>query len=273
MTGFVASGIGFGTIIIPPVATRIIYSCGWRTSYIIIGIIALVLIVLAAQFLKRDPGQLGLLPLGKDKTAQESLASEARGLSIGEAVRTSQFWMVCIIYFCYGFFLQSVMVHIAPHATELGISPVNAANILSIIGGLGIVGRIVSGSASDRISIRSTLALSFVIAAVVLFGLQLARELWILYLFAFVFGIAYGGLSAMQSLIIAELFGLSSLGVIVGGITFVFAIGGAAGPLIAGYIFDTTDSYRLAFLMCAGVSLTGLVLTLFLKPSRIAVKT
>jgi len=266
MTGFVASGIGFGTVIIPPVAIRLISSYGWRNSYIIMGITALVVIVFAAQFLKRDPGQIGLLPYGEDGIKQESPASETKALSLGEATRTRQFWMICAIYFCYGFFLQSIMVHIAPHATELGISPIRAANILAIIGGLGIVGRIAWGSASDRIGIKLSLALSFVLASVVMLWLQLAGELWMLYLFAFIFGFAYGGLSAMQSLVIAELFGLSSIGIIVGGITFIFAIGGAAGPLLAGRIFDITGSYYIAFLVCAILSVVGLVLTLFVRP-------
>ncbi len=266
VTGFVASGIGLGTVIIPPVATQFISSYGWRTSYIIIGIIVFVLIILAAQFLKRDPGQMGLLPYGANEVKQEDSVSEDRGLTFQETIHTRQFWMICAIYFCYGFFLQTIMVHIAPHATELGNSPISAANILAIIGGLGIMGRITMGSASDRVGTRSSLVLAFVLSSVVLLLLQLADELWMLYLFAVIFGFAYGGLSAMHSLMIAELFGLSSLGIIMGGTTFIFTIGGAIGPLLAGYIFDITGNYYVAFWVCAILSIVGFILVLLLRP-------
>ena len=87
------------------------------------------------------------------------------------------------------------------------------------------------------------------------------------YLFAAVFGFAYGGLIAVASLLVAELFGLSSHGVILGIITFTITIGGAIGPVLAGGIFDMTGGYSLAFLVCAIISVVGLILVSLLKPT------
>ena len=162
MTGIVISGIGAGQMVMPPVARWLISSYGWRTSYVVIGIITLVLVIVLAQFLRHNPSQMGLLPYGEIEAKKESLASKARGISPGEIIHSRQFWVVCIIYFCYGLFLQTIVVHIAPHATELGITPISAASILSIIGGLSIVGRVLMGSTSDRIGTRPSLAFSFV---------------------------------------------------------------------------------------------------------------
>ncbi len=89
-----------------------------------------------------------------------------------------------------------------------------------------------------------------------------------LYLFSVVFGFAYGGLSALQPLTAAELFGLSSLGVIVGNISFMFSAGGAVGPVLSGYIFDITSSYSLAFLTSSILTVIGLILALSLTPPR-----
>ena len=80
VTGIVISGIGLGTMVVPPIAAQLISSYGWRTSYIIVGIAALVLIILAAQFLKRDPSQVGQLPYGGVK--QESLDLGAKEFSL-----------------------------------------------------------------------------------------------------------------------------------------------------------------------------------------------
>ncbi len=266
MSSIVISGMGFGTIIIPPVAVRLISSYGWRNAYIIIGIITLILILLPAQFLKHDPGQKGLSPYGANVAKQSSSVSEAKGFSFSKAIHTRQFWIACAIYFCYGFFLLTIIVHIAPHATELGISPINAANIIGIIGGLSIVGRVTIGYASDRIGIKPSLALAFILVSIVLLWLQLAKELWMLYLFAAVFGFGYGGTIAVQSPLVAELFGLSSHATILGIVICSGTGAGAIGSLLGGIVFDITGSYSLAFWVCAILTIIGLMLVLALKP-------
>ena len=266
MTGIVVSGVGFGIVVIAPLTSWIIAAYGWRPAYIIIGIITLVVIIGAAQFLKRDPRQIGQLPYGENKVEQESSGSKVSGFSFQEAIHTRQFWMVAAIYFSYGFSLHTLTVHIVPHAIGLGISAASAANILATFGAISIPGRLIMGSASDRIGIKYSLVFVLGLMLVALLWLQLARELWMLYLFGAVFGFAYGGLSCLQSLTAAKLFGLSSLGVIVGTLSFSFTSGGAIGTVLAGYIFDVTGSYSLAFLISAIMALTGCVLALSLTP-------
>ncbi len=268
MTGIAVSGIGAGTVIMPPVATQLISIYGWRTSYIIVGCVALVIIVIGAQFLRRDPRQVGQLPYGAGEVKAEGLDSGARGFSLQEAIRTGQFWIFSAAMFLFLFSQQTMMVHIVSHATDLGISAILAANILAIIGGLSIGGRIGMGSAGDRIGNKLAFIIIFILASVALFWLQVAQELWMLYLFAVVFGFAYGGQAALMSPIIAELFGLRAHGAVLGMLLFVTLIGGALGPLVTGRIFDVTDSYYLAFSICAGLMVIGLILVSLLKPPR-----
>jgi len=268
MTGIVNSGIGFGQIIVPPLASRLIYTYDWRPAYIIIGIVTLVFIILAAQFLKRDPRQIGQLPYGEDKVKPEGAVPEVRGFYLQEAIRTRQFWMLCIVYFCFGFCLHTVGVHVVAHAIELGVPPVSAANLLAAIGGASIVGKVVLGSASDRLGVKRSLVFALVLLFVAFLWVQLARELWMLYLFSIIFGFGYAGTMTMQPLLIAELFGLSSLGVLLGSVSFTYTIGGAAGPVLAGYIFDIAGSYSLAFLACAILAFVAIILTLFLTPLK-----
>ncbi len=266
MTGIVVSGVGFGIVVIAPLASWIIAAYGWRPAYITIGIMTLVLIIVAAQFLRRDPRQIGQLPYGETEAGQENLVPEARDFSYREAIHARQFWMVAAIYFGYGFYLHTLTVHIVSHAVGLGISAASAANILATFGAISIPGRLIMGSASDRIGIKYSLVFVLGLMLVALLWLQLARELWMLYLFGAVFGFAYGGLSCLQSLTAAKLFGLSSLGVIVGTLSFSFTSGGAVGTVLAGYIFDVTGSYSLAFLISAIMALVGCVLALSLTP-------
>jgi len=266
MTGIILTGIGIGTVIVPPLARWFISTYGWHTAYIIVGGMALVFIVSAAQFIKRDPGQVGQLPYGGIQLGEQTLNLGARGLSLREAIHTMGFWIVGMLNFCFVFCLYTVMVHIAAHAVKLGALVAVAANILATIGGGSIIGRPVAGAFADRVGNKWAMIICFILLAADFLWLAVAKEVWMLFLFAAIFGFVYGGISALFSPIIAELFGLSSHGVIFGIILFCGSIGGAIGPLLAGRIFDITSSYQIAFLTCAVVGILGIIVASLLKP-------
>ena len=183
-------------------------------------------------------------------------------------MRTNQFWLFCVASLGFGMFLQAIMVHIVPHSTELGISAIISANILAIIGGLSIAGRIVIGSIADRIGTKLALIIICILEAVPLLSLVGAKEVWMLYLLGAIFGFAYGGFPSLHPLIFAELFGLSSLGVILGLSILAVSIGLGIGSFTSGRIFDITGSYSLAFLVSGVVMVIGLIAALLLKPTR-----
>ncbi len=267
MTGIVVAGVGAGTTIVPPVASWLTSSYGWRTSFIVIGLAAFVLLASAAQFLKRDPSKVGQLPYGENNAEPENLISGASGFSFWEAIHTKQFRMAWLIYFFTGICLHTIMVHIVSHATDLGTSAMTAANILATAGVVSIVGRIVTGSVSDRVGGRLSLIISFTLLAIAFLLVMVTKEVWTLYLVAIIFGFSTGGLIALESPVIAELFGLRAHGAILGTVVFGSASGGAVGSLMAGLIFDITSSYYLAFLVCAILTMAGLTLATLLKPT------
>lgn len=267
MTGIALSGVSIGTLIGAPVASRLISAYDWRMSYVIVGGIVLVVVVLAAQLLKRDPTQARQKPYGESEGEKQEFVSETPPFSLREAVHTRQFWLASGMFFCFGFCFYTIMTHIVLHAIDLGISSTSAANILATIGGLSIVGRIVLGSAADRFGNRRVFIVGFILMAATLFWLVSAKEAWGLYLFAAVFGLAFGGCITSESPLVARLFGLSSHGLILGVANLLgFTLGAAVGPLIAGYIFDMTSSYQLAFIVTAATGVVGLILTVLLKP-------
>ncbi|MGA7677850.1 MAG: MFS transporter [Dehalococcoidia bacterium] len=267
MTGIVVAGSGIGGLIAPPLANWLISIYDWRVSYIILGSIALVVVILFAQLLRRDPAQVGLMPYGGSKEEME-LKGSTKAFSLKEAASVRQFWLVLSMYLCLGFSMYTILVHIAPHATDLGFSATTAANILAAAGGGGVIGRLVLGRAADRIGNRQVFIIGFVLTAAALFWLIPATETWTLYLFAAVFGFATGGCVMSESPLVAELFGLRSHGLILGFTSFGYCIGAAAGPFLTGYIFDVTSSYNVAFLLCAAVSVVGLILSAILRPTK-----
>ncbi|HSW58289.1 MAG TPA: MFS transporter, partial [Dehalococcoidales bacterium] len=185
-----------------------------------------------------------------------------------EALRTTQFWMVCFIYICFGLVQLTIMVHIVPHATGMQISPINAAVILSIVGAVSLIARIVVGTLTDKVRVKTSAVICLGCLTLALIWLQFSNNLWQLYLFAVVFGFGYGGLSCLQSLIAAELYGLTALGVITAVFSFAFNIGGSTGPYLAGYIFDISRSYQWAFTLCLIMAAVGLIIAALLKPPR-----
>jgi len=267
MTGVVLSGASLGMIIMPPLATRLIITYGWRTAYTIVGLIAMIVIISATQFVKRDPAQIGQLPDGESGAKAENLDLQARNLSLREAIHTRQFWVLCAVFGCLWFSSMAIWVHIVIHAIDLGIPAISAANILAIMGGAGIAGRMLIGSLADRIGYKPTLLISFTLMSASFLWLLVAKELWALNLFAVIFGFGIAGLAVLEAPLIARLFGLGSLSVIMGSVEFVSTTLATPSSVAAGYIFDIMGSYQLAFLICVGVSIIGLMLSLLLRPT------
>lgn len=267
MVGIVVSGVSVGTMFGPLVSSYLILDRGWRTSYFVFGILSLVLMVLFAQFLRRDPGQTGQVPYGGEPVQKGSIIGD-RGLNFRGALRTRRLWMLFTTYILIGLSQMAVMVHIVPHATDLGVSTIAAANIMTIVGGIGIPSRVIFGGVADKYGNKGTLISGLVMLAVALFLLQPAKDLWALYIFAAIFGIGYACEVAMMSPLVAELFGLRAHGAILGSVNFSYFIGSAIGPLLAGYMFDRAGNYHSAFLLCAILLVVGIVLILPLRHLR-----
>ena len=270
MSGVAKVGTGLGMLIMPMFASSLIPAVGWRLSYGILGVIALVFIISLAQLLRRDPAQMNLLPDGEEQTVADVADLMGSGLALHEAIHTIRFWLLCAAYMMVIFCTHTIPVHIAPHAMDLGISVTRAAGVLSTIGGVSVIGRIMMGAASDRMGDKRALIICFVLMLISLFWLQLARELWALYLFAVLYGFAHGGFFALISPAVAGLFGTRSHGVILGIVLFFGTLGGAIGSVLTGYIFDVTQSYRLAFWLLTVAITLGLTLITTLKTSDVS---
>jgi len=211
---------------------------------------------------------MGQVPYGGSRGEEQMLKVDTEGFSLREAVYARQFWVVFAMLLCFGYCLLAIQVHIVPHATDLGISAASAAKILAAIGGVSVIGNVVLGKVADRIGNRRVFIIGFIPMSASLFWLVPTTEMWMMYLFATVFGFAQGGMGTSESPLVAGLFGLSSHGFIFGVISLGFTIGAAIGPFLTGYIFDVTGSYQATFLVSASIAIVGLVLTLLLKPSR-----
>jgi MFS family permease len=263
MVGIGVSGIGFGIGVVPTIASHLMVSFDWHNSLLIVGGASMVLIAGLAQFLRAKP-ELQVLEQSQE---EKSIApAPSLGLSFNEAIKTSQFWMIFFAWLLYGFFYQIGAVHTVPYATDLGMSALAAAALLTIIGLVGILGRAGLGFIGDKLHNNVTLAVGFVLVAVVFLAIAASGTVHMLYVYAVVYGL-FSGVGLLLASINAEHFGLRSLGAITGAIIFGNNIGGALGPFLAGYIYDTTGNYRLAFLLCGVTGIAAGIVIWLVKPA------
>ncbi len=266
MSGIVKTGTGFGMFIMPLIINRLIGSYGQSHTFAILGIIILIIFISLSQFMVRDPASMGLSPDGAMQMDTPHSNLPESGMKLREAFQTPQFWTLCVSYFMILSCAATILIHIVPHSTDLGISPVNATRILSTIGAMSIAGRFIMGGTSDKIGNKRALLICFIFLLIGLILLQLSDKLWTFFLFAIIHGFAHGGVFALISPIVAELFGAREHGAILGIVIFSSTIGGSIGPLLAGHLFDITGSYQTIFLILTSLSIIGLGTSATLRP-------
>jgi MFS transporter, OFA family, oxalate/formate antiporter len=266
-SGIIMAGVGLGMVIVPPLANHLISQYSWQTSYLILGAACFVLMIVFAQFLRRAPGHSRPNTDLTDSKA-DSPNIQTQGKSLREAMGTLRFWIIIAMGFFFFYGAQNVFVHIAAHATDIGYSSIVAATILSVIGFVNIGSTIGGGLLGDKIGTRNMMVIVFSLAALSFLGFRIFTDLWLLYLCAVIFGLAYGGFTGEQTPLIADYFGLKDLGAMIGFFLLAQNIGGGLGSVIAGSIFDNTGNYQWAFLICFIFALVALGLSITLKPAR-----
>ena len=265
MTGIVKVGTGAGQFSLPLISSLLIIYYGWRIAFILIGGAVLIILVLIAQVLRRDPGSTGRSNQGETPDVNNPVTPEA-GFTYHEAFRTRQYWMICAANLMVLFCLMMIMIHIVPLAQDVGLSIAKAAGVLSTIGGVSIAGRFITGICIDRVGSKNMMIFCFMLLICGLLWLQIAKQLWMLYAFAGIYGLAHGGFFTVLSPIIAEYFGIRAHGTLFGVLAFFGALGGSIGPIAAGYIFDVTGSYGPAIWLSTCMGIAGLTSIIMLKP-------
>lgn len=270
MTALVSSGAGAGMLIVPSSTAHLIDACGWRNSFLIMGIFVAVVVFIAARFMKRDPEEIGAVPYGESPKSAENRSIAEYGHSVQDALRLPQFWTVFVTMFLFGIFTMSYNIHIVPDAINSGMRPTDAAHILATTGALLIAGRVLFGIVADRIGNKPILILCFALSFGAMLLISFGQAHWVFFVMAVLMGIAQGGIGTSQSPLIATLFGLKSHGLILGCIGLGNTTGAALGPLLTGYVFDLTGSYHGAFLMCAACSLTAVGFACLIRPTNVS---
>jgi len=271
--GIASSGNGLGILLGAPFATYLITNFNWRTAFIFMGIIAGLLIISASLWMKKDPAEIGLLPDGVNSASNGKAINENNnysnesGLTLRQVLRTRSLWYFMAIWLLWGMSYHLILTHIVPHALDKGISAARAAEVLGLIGGLAIPGRIIIGFVSDRIGRKWTAIICAILEITAVLLLMWSSDLRVFYIFAVLYGFGNGGFSPSNFSLVGEVFGLHSIGIILGIIEAAWGLGSAIGPLTGGLIFDITRSYNIAFYIVL-LAILGIALFVTLIPGR-----
>jgi len=271
MSGIVKCGSGLGQAIIPIITAYFVIEFGWRTSCLLIGGFSLI-IILAAQFLHRDPSKLSLQPLGEGFMGDTATPRIENNLSLRDALRKKYFLILALTKLLDMFCLLTIITHIVPYGTDHGLTSAQSVLILSAIGGFSIIGRILFGSLFDKFGTKLSLMTCFSVLLLSFITIQATEGLYFMLVFSFIYGVAHGGFFAIASPSVADFFGTKAHGIIFGIILFFGTLGGTAGPILAGSIFDNKGSYDIVFFILTMTALIGIGLAASL-PNPINDKT
>jgi MFS family permease len=266
-SGLAVSGIGVGTLVMPPLATWLIAVMGWRNAYLILGALAIIIGVGSSLLIADDPRQHGT---GPDGASLESSSSSLvrHGVSIRDAVRTPRFiglYVACLVS-AFGVFVP--FVHLVPYAIDHKIAPAVAVLLLGMIGVGSTAGRFFLGGIADRVGRDQFLIAMYMGMAVSLAIWAVAGGFWPLAIFALLFGTFYGGWVAILPAVVTDHFGGRNVSGIIGFLYTSVAIGTLLGPSTAGFAFDVSHSYFIPVAISAAANVLAALIALVTTRTR-----
>ena len=255
-SGIAVSGIGFGTLVMPPVAAMLIAWAGWRSAWTMLGLSILLIGGAAALFIDNAPERHGALPDGGVIGLGVNVhAGPPAGMSLRQAVTSRAFVLLYLSLVMIWIGASIPFVHLVPYAEDIGLSRGTAVTIFGLVGIGSIAGRFLLGGAADRIGLRSLLAAVFAGVALMQLWWLVAASAWQLAIFAFMFGVCYGGFVALYPALTVDYFGGRHASGIIGVLYTGGAAGSFLGPKLAGDAFDRFGSYNISIAIGAACAL------------------
>ncbi|WP_162915299.1 MFS transporter, partial [Desertibaculum subflavum] len=220
--------------------------------------VALVLLVPAALLVRRPPAL--------DAVPQPGAALAAPAMTARRAFATPQFIVLAATFFACCAAHSGPIFHTVSYAIACGLAPLAAVTIYSVEGLAGLGGRLLLGIAGDRYGAKPVLVAGLAVQALAAGSYLFTREISEFYAVAIVFGLAYGGVMPLYSVLAREYFPLAIMGTILGATAMISSLGMALGPAIGGWIYDTQGEYAWLYIASAAIGLGAVAIALFFPP-------
>lgn len=258
-SGLASSGIGAGTLVVPPLAALLVAHLGWRPAYVVLGVTAAVVGAGLALLIENDPRDRGLAPDGDPPGVAPALPA---GATLRDAIRSRRFLALYGACLACSFGVFVPFVHLAPYAVDHGMAQSSAVLLVSAVGLGSTIGRFLLGGLADRLGHDRSLTATYVAMALALIIWLVSTTFWPLAIFGFVFGSAYGGWVALLPAVVMDHFGGRNISGVIGVLYTSAGIGTLLGPSAAGLAFDVSHSYTLPILVSIGGNVIAAALTM-----------
>jgi len=267
ITGIAVGGFGAGALVTAPVATRLIQSVGVLQTFAYLGIAFLVVTVVAGYFMQNPPA--GWKPEGWSPTASQTSQRSSRDYTLGEALRTWQWWALWLLLFLNTSAGISVISQESPLFQELArVSAVAAAGMVGVASIGNALGRVFWAWASDSITRRATFVVMFIAQIILFWALPSITSASVLTIVAFIVLMCYGGGFGTMPAFTADFFGSKNVGPIYGLMLTAWGFASAFGPLLIAYMQQISGTYRGALHVIAGVMAASMILPVIVSPPR-----
>jgi MFS family permease len=268
--GLTMAGLGMGAILMPPLVQLLIGSYGWRSAFAIIGGAVLIIpMPIVGLFLKESPQQMSLLPDGAAAAPMAQCQSE--GFTWPEITKSSTFWLMIAAFMLAAASINGCIIHLVELFSDRGATASSAALAVSVVGLALLAGRAGTGFFLDRYFGPHVALCLFAIAALGMVLLWAGVTGAPALLGAFMVGLGFGAEVDIIAYLMGRYFGLRSLGTAFGFAFGAFVLAAGLGPLIMGFAFDHTGSYRAPLSGFFIATLTAAALVGRLGPYRFAV--
>jgi len=267
ITGVAVGGFGAGALITAPLATRLIQSVGVLHTFAYLGIVYLLVTVVAGYFMQNPPE--GWKPEGWAPTASQTSQRAEHDYTLGEALKTWQWWALWLLLFLNTSAGISVISQEAPLFQELaGVSAVVAAGMVGLVSIGNAFGRVFWAWVSDLIARKATFFIMFLSQALLFWIFPNLHTVALLGIVAFVVLMCYGGGFGTMPAFTADYFGSRNVGPIYGLMLTAWGFASAFGPLLIAHMRQASGTYRGALHVIAGVMVLSLLLPIIVTPPR-----
>jgi sugar phosphate permease len=255
--GIALVGTSLGSILLSPVNALLIERLGWRQAFLVEAALPVLLMGFILLVVRNSPREVGAVAHGLDAGAGRDLRLE--GLTFAQAVRTRSFWAIGLSGMMTYYSILALYSHLFLHLRGLGFAPLSAGFALSLLGLLGLTGKLLNGALADRVDRHKVFLACLAIMLVGVAGLATLRVDLVLPSIAVV-GLGWGGLFTLYNMLAVSNFGLLAAGRIGGVISLMESLGGGLGIWLTGVLYDRYGSYQQAFALILGLVFLGLLL-------------
>ncbi len=250
--GIVVGGFGLSALLFAPLQRYLLDTQGLQMAFLIVGAVLLVVSISAASMLKNPPE--GWKPAGwtPPKATTSSVTPAVRDCSPGEVLKSGRFWMLWLMFVFTSAAGLMVIGHVAAYTEEIGVVAMYAAIAAGVLSAFNAVGRPGGGALADKIGVPKAMLILFAIQGVMMLAFpHFATSLAAIFVSVAVVGFIYGANFALFPTVTADIFGIKNLGVNYGLVFTAYGVGGTIGPIMGSYVYDTTESYAIAFTIAA----------------------